>query len=110
MSRSFRARPLDNSRQLELITDIDLLDSQEGLPARDVVHNHAALDADNEKVCLSRGGCCSSRHSGRQHLEVGQQLLAAGAAAVCSGSSSSSSWTPPPLTLPAGPLCPRSLR
>lgn len=30
--------------------DIDLLDSAEGLPARPVVHNHAQLDADNEKV------------------------------------------------------------
>ncbi len=38
------------SRQLELIVDIDLLDSAEGLPARPVVHNHAQLDADNEKV------------------------------------------------------------
>jgi hypothetical protein len=51
MSRAFRARPLDVNRQLELITDLDLLDSTEGLPARDVVHNHAALDAENEKVC-----------------------------------------------------------
>ncbi|PRW60332.1 enhancer of polycomb 1 isoform A [Chlorella sorokiniana] len=49
MSRSFRARPLDVNRQLELIVDIDLLDSAEGLPARPVVHNHAQLDADNEK-------------------------------------------------------------
>lgn len=44
------ARPLDVNRQLELIVDIDLLDSAEGLPARPVVHNHAQLDADNEKV------------------------------------------------------------
>ncbi|KAI3429860.1 hypothetical protein D9Q98_010171 [Chlorella vulgaris] len=49
MSRAFRARPLDVTRPLELILDLDLLDSTEGLPARDVVHNHAALDAENEK-------------------------------------------------------------
>lgn len=50
MSRAFRARPLDVSRPLELIVDLELLDSTEGLPARDVVHNHAVLDAENEKV------------------------------------------------------------
>ncbi|KAL4429854.1 hypothetical protein ABPG77_010971 [Micractinium sp. CCAP 211/92] len=49
MSRAFRARPLDVNKQLELILDINELDSAEGLPARDVVHNHAQLDADNEK-------------------------------------------------------------
>ncbi|EFN60164.1 hypothetical protein CHLNCDRAFT_133649 [Chlorella variabilis] len=49
MSRAFRARPLDVSRPLELIVDLELLDSTEGLPARDVVHNHAVLDAENEK-------------------------------------------------------------
>jgi len=63
MSRAFRARPLDVNRQLELILDINELDSAEGLPARDVVHNHAALDADNEKVRASVGllgaaACC----------------------------------------------------
>lgn len=52
MSRAFRARPLDVNKQLELILDINELDSAEGLPARDVVHNHAQLDADNEKVRL----------------------------------------------------------
>ena len=51
-SRAFRARPLDVSKALEIVTDLALLDSTEGLPARDVVHNHAALDADNEKVRL----------------------------------------------------------
>ncbi|PSC68541.1 enhancer of polycomb 1 [Micractinium conductrix] len=49
MSRAFRARPLDVSKQLDLVLDINELDSTEGLPARDVVHNHAQLDADNEK-------------------------------------------------------------
>ena len=49
-ARSFRARPLDANKPLELVRDLSLLDSTEGLPARDVVHNHAALDAENEKV------------------------------------------------------------
>ena len=49
-TRAFRARPLDALRQLDIVRDLSLLDSTEGLPAREVVHNHAALDADNEKV------------------------------------------------------------
>ena len=51
-TRAFRARPLDNNKPLDIVRDLSLLDSSEGLPARDVVHNHAALDADNEKVRL----------------------------------------------------------
>lgn len=49
-TRAFRARPVDISRALPIVRDLTLLDSTEGLPAREVVHNHAALDADNEKV------------------------------------------------------------
>lgn len=60
-NRSFRARPLDVNRQLELVQDVDLLDSQEGLPSREVVHNHAQLDADNEKVGGKCDGCCCLR-------------------------------------------------
>ncbi|KAL6785691.1 hypothetical protein ACKKBF_B01255 [Auxenochlorella protothecoides x Auxenochlorella symbiontica] len=48
-TRAFRARPVDISRALPIVRDLTLLDSTEGLPAREVVHNHAALDADNEK-------------------------------------------------------------
>eukprot|EP00887_Chlorella_sp_A99_P003834 scaffold11.g3834.t1 len=58
-TRAFRARPLDIHRQLDIVRDLSLLDSTEGLPAvtRDVVHNHAALDADNEKPkMIERGG------------------------------------------------------
>jgi hypothetical protein len=45
--RSYRARQLDLSRPLEIVRDESLLDAVE--VARDVVHNHQALDADNEK-------------------------------------------------------------
>jgi hypothetical protein len=48
--RAYRPRPLDVHRPMEIVRDLSLLDSTEGLPAREVVHNHAALDADNEKV------------------------------------------------------------
>lgn len=54
-TRAFRARPLDINKPLDIVRDLSLLDSTEGLPARDVVHNHAALDADNEKVRLPGG-------------------------------------------------------
>lgn len=50
MSRAFRARPLDFARKMDIVRDLSLLDSSEGLPAREVVHNHASLDAENEKV------------------------------------------------------------
>ena len=48
--RAFRARPLDIIRPMEIVRDESLLDSTEGLPAREVVNNHAALDAENEQV------------------------------------------------------------
>lgn len=48
-TRAFRARPLDIHKPLDIVRDLNLLDSTEGLPAREVVHNHAALDAENEK-------------------------------------------------------------
>jgi len=50
--RAFRARQLDLHKPLEIVRDERLLDSAEGLPAREVVHNHAALDAENEKVTI----------------------------------------------------------
>ena len=53
-TRAFRARPLDIHKPLEIVRDLSLLDSIEGLPAREVIHNHAALDAENEKA--SAGG------------------------------------------------------
>jgi hypothetical protein len=49
-NRSFRARAVDVHKPLDLVRDLSLLDSTEGLPAREVVDNHAALDAENEKV------------------------------------------------------------
>lgn len=87
MSRAFRARPLDVNKQLELILDINELDSAEGLPARDVVHNHAQLDADNEKARLhppSRGwvallGGCAPAVYGQGALRTIPHC------AVCSG-------------------------
>jgi len=50
--RTFRARQLDVSKPMEIVRDESLLDAAEALPARDVVHNHAHLDAENEKVSL----------------------------------------------------------
>lgn len=47
--RTFRARQLDVQRPLEIVRDESLLDAADTV-ARDVVHNHQALDADNEKV------------------------------------------------------------
>ena len=70
-SRAFRARPLDVNKPLDIVTDMSLLDNGgEGLPARDVVHNHAALDAENEKVGArddfgrgdARWGACGRAH------------------------------------------------
>lgn len=90
MSRSFRARPLDVSRQLELVTDVDLLDSQEGLPSREVVHNHAALDADNEKV---RPGLWAAAAGGRLPPLVCDALpLLLLLLLLVAGDASSSAW------------------
>jgi hypothetical protein len=47
--RTFRARQLDVQRPLEIVRDESLLDTADAV-ARDVVHSHQALDADNEKV------------------------------------------------------------
>ncbi len=57
----------------EIVRDLSLLDSTEGLPARDVVHNHAALDAENEKascwvqsmMAFTMIGRCQSRDRGQ---------------------------------------------
>ena len=76
-SRAVRARPLDVNRPLELIADLELLDSTEGLPARDVVHNHAALDAENEKV---RGAWRPLRGAQTPDDCLGNSLSAAGCA------------------------------
>ena len=73
--RAFRARPLDANKPLELITDISQLDSTEGLPARDVVHNHAALDADNEKVgsgCAPSWSAARPARFGRRRWGIGR--------------------------------------
>lgn len=48
--RTFRARQLDVQRAMEIVRDESLLDGADGFPAREVVHNHAELDAENEKV------------------------------------------------------------
>lgn len=48
--RAFRSRPIDFQKSLDIIRDESLLDSTEGLPAREVSHSHEKLDAENEKV------------------------------------------------------------
>jgi hypothetical protein len=50
--RNFRSRPIDFHKHLDIVRDESLLDSTEGLPAREVAHSHTALDADNEKVSI----------------------------------------------------------
>jgi hypothetical protein len=50
---SFRPRPLDHNKQLSIVRDVEELDKNEG-PARDISHNHEALDKENEEVCRKR--------------------------------------------------------
>lgn len=49
-NRTFRARNLDVKRALDIVRDETLLDSTEGLPAREVATEKAEIDAGNEKV------------------------------------------------------------
>lgn len=58
---SFRPRPLDINKQLEIVRDSKDLDSQDGVVSRDITHSHEALDKDNEAVLMvdskkARGG------------------------------------------------------
>ena len=48
---SFRPRPLDTLRQLNIVRDVKELDDGEQKVSRDIVHSHEALDKDNEEVC-----------------------------------------------------------
>ena len=54
---SFRPRPLDTGRQLNIVRDVNELDDGEQKVSRDIVHCHEALDKDNEEVLhhFSRG-------------------------------------------------------
>lgn len=66
----FRPRPLDTTRQLNIVRDIKELDDGEQKVSRDIVHSHEALDKDNEEVkhCTvgvalaaeSRPRCCDT--------------------------------------------------
>lgn len=47
---SFRPRPLDTARQLNIVRDVKELDDGEQKVSRDIVHSHEALDKDNEEV------------------------------------------------------------
>lgn len=47
---SFRPRPLDTGRQLNIVRDVNELDDGEQKVSRDIVHCHEALDKDNEEV------------------------------------------------------------
>ena len=47
---SFRPRPLDTLRQLNIVRDVKELDDGEQKVSRDIVHSHEALDKDNEEV------------------------------------------------------------
>ncbi|KAL3160983.1 hypothetical protein ABBQ38_009373 [Trebouxia sp. C0009 RCD-2024] len=47
---SFRPRPLDTSRQLNIVRDVKELDDGEQKVSRDIVHSHEALDKDNEEA------------------------------------------------------------
>jgi hypothetical protein len=49
---SFRPRPLDIHKHLPIVRDESQLDGADGgsLVSRDVTHNHAALDRENEEV------------------------------------------------------------
>jgi len=42
--------PPFKSKQLPVVRDLADLDPQDGAPSRDVTHNHAALDAENEEI------------------------------------------------------------
>lgn len=46
---SFRPRPLDINKQLEIVRDVKDLD-EDGMVSREISHNHEGLDKDNEEV------------------------------------------------------------
>lgn len=48
---TFRPRPLDIHKKLPIVKSVKDLDSDEGV-SRTVQHNHIALDAENELVCI----------------------------------------------------------
>ena len=48
--RSFRQRPVDIHKQLDIVRDETLLDSAEGLPIKEIVQNHIVADVKKEPV------------------------------------------------------------
>ena len=48
--RSFRQRPLEVTRPLELVRDISFLDTVDGLPL-EILQNQAGVEPAKEKVC-----------------------------------------------------------
>ena len=52
---SFRPRPLDLNKQLDIVRDSKDLDNQDGNVSREITHNHEGLDAENEAVMPSSG-------------------------------------------------------
>lgn len=65
---SFRPRPLDTLRQLNIVRDVKELDDGEQKVSRDIVHSHEALDKDNEEVCVHAfretvAYCCVAFHA-----------------------------------------------
>lgn len=76
----FRPRPLDTTRQLNIVRDIKELDDGEQKVSRDIVHSHEALDKDNEEVSIAlsemqlgaspatRMLCCLIPHFGHRAL------------------------------------------
>lgn len=52
---NFRPRQLDKDRPLAIVRDLSELDSADAPAARDITHNHQALDQSNEQV--QGGGC-----------------------------------------------------
>jgi hypothetical protein len=50
--RSFRQRPLEVTKPLELVRDISFLDTQDGLPL-EILQNQAAVEPVKKEVCCS---------------------------------------------------------
>ncbi len=48
--RSFRQRPVDIHKQLDIVRDETLLDSAEGLPIKEIVQNQIVMDTKKESV------------------------------------------------------------
>lgn len=47
---SFRPRPLDVNKKLELVRSLKDIDAEQPAVSRTVHHGHIALDAENEEV------------------------------------------------------------